>query len=281
MLLAVGCSKDQQPNAAEAEASEAAKARAELSKAPTATPTTAPSAPISAPPQPAVLAKNPIYRVGKLPAAGCATPADEIWTLTDVRAFYTEQLACLNKAWAPVIRKAGFSFKPPKLVVTAEPSPSSPCEFDDGRAYYCYDTIYMDASADLDYSNQDPEQAKVWMAFDFGHEYGHHVQALTGILAANYQRGLTLNGIELALEESRRIELQASCLGAVSLGADRAAIPATKEWLDEFDWVISHGEDPDRDHGNPKSHDHWATAGFDAASPAACNTFVAPSAVVA
>jgi hypothetical protein len=278
VLLAVGCSN--KPTAVEAEASEAARARAELSKTPTTPPTVDPSATISVPPQPPVLAKNPLYRAGRLPAAGCAEPKDDITDLAEVRAFYTRQLRCLNKAWAPVIRKAGFAFKAPKLVVTTEPSPSSPCDVDDGRAYYCYDTIYMNAAEDLKAAKQDADGTKVWMAYDFGHEYGHHVQALAGILAASYQRGVTLNGIEAALEESRRVELQAFCLGAVAMGADRVAIPATEEWLEIFDWVVSHGEDPDRDHGSQQNEDHWATVGFDEASPAACNTFTAPSALV-
>ena len=280
VLLATGCTKAEQTSAEDA-GTEAAQARSELSKTPTAAPSVNPSEKISVPPQPPVLAKNPLYRAGRLPAAGCAEPREDVVTLAAVKAYYIKLLSCLNKAWAPVVRKAGFPFQAPKLVVTMEPSPSSPCEFDDGRAYYCYGTIYMDASADLDFAKEDPEAAKIWMAFDFGHEYGHHVQALAGILEAKYQRGISLNGVEAALEESRRVELQASCLGAVYLGADRAAIPVTEDWLDAYDWVVGNSEDPDRDHGNKKNHEHWSTTGFTAANPAACNTFTAPSASVA
>lgn len=125
-----------------------------------------------------------------------------------------------------MIRKAGFAFTPPKLDVVLGKSPSSPCHFYDGPAYYCGDTIYLDAKADLDGYRDDPEWSRAWMAVIIGHEYGHHVQALTGILAAKHERGLTLNGIELHQEESRRLELQASCFGGAYLGADRTSFPA-------------------------------------------------------
>ena len=86
------------------------------------------------PPQPATLAKNPLYRIGRLPASRCAEPEHEPTSLASVRAYYGELLACMNKAWAPAIRKAGFTFRPPKLVVTEGRSASSPCECADGLA---------------------------------------------------------------------------------------------------------------------------------------------------
>jgi predicted metalloprotease len=200
-----------------------------------------------------------------------------VTSLSTVRDFYTELLRCMNKAWAPLIRAAGFTFQAPKLVVTKGQSNSSPCEFADGLAYYCDRTIYMDAKADLSVRRVHPDVVKVWMAFDFGHEYAHHVQALTGILQAKYQRGLTLNGVDLALEESRRLELQASCLSGVYFGADRATLPVTAGWRTAYRWIVSNSNDPARDHGNNQSLTRWAMAGLDAADPAACNTYTAGS----
>src|SRR6266705_346346 len=94
-------------------------------------------------------------------------------SLRNVQAYYAQFVGCLNRAWGPVIRKAGFTFTPPKLVVVLGKSPSSPCHAYDGPAYYCGDTIYIDAKDDLDGYKDDPEWATTWMAVIIGHEYGH------------------------------------------------------------------------------------------------------------
>ncbi|ADB30381.1 protein of unknown function zinc metallopeptidase putative [Kribbella flavida DSM 17836] len=277
-LLVMGCSAKESPG--EQAASDVEDARKALASVTPSVASAEPSERVSAPPQPAVLTKNPLYRAGRLPAARCKAPRYAVTSVATARTFYTELLRCMNKAWQPVIRKAGFTFQPPKLVVTNGQSPSSPCEFADGQAYYCHGTISMDAAPDLAGMELQPVSTKIWMAFNFGHEYGHHVQVLTGMLEANYERGLTLNGVEVALEESRRVELQASCLSGVFLGADRASIPVTADWRERYQSIVGTGNDPERDHGSPKNHERWSLAGLDAADPAACNTYVAASAQV-
>jgi hypothetical protein len=237
-LLITGCTKEDQAASSEAEAavSEAAKARSAVATGSPSAPSEDPSAQVSVLPQPSELAKNPLYSVGKLPASRCPEPQHAPTSLASARAYYTEFLGCLNKAWVRAIRKARFSFQPPKLVVTEGRSASSPCEYTDGLAYYCDGTIYMDAATDIAYYKENQERTRIWMAFNFAHEYGHHVQAMTGILKAWYERGVTLNGVDAALEESRRAELQASCLAGVYLGADRGWFPITGDWVDDYDY---------------------------------------------
>jgi predicted metalloprotease len=263
-----------------AEASEAARARAAL---PTTTPTPTADDVASAPPQPAELARNPIYRVGRLPASRCREPEQEPTTLANARAFYTELLDCLNKAWAPAIRKAGFTFTPPKLVVVKGQSPSSPCNVTDSTAYYCdNDTIYIDASYDLaDWAKYGDDEVLALMTVILGHEYGHHVQMLTGILKGVSQWDLHLNGVDLALQESRRLELQADCFSGVYLGADQDWFPVTGDYLTDWQAVVRSFIDPKRDHGNNENAGNWSIAGYDAADPKACNTFTAAAPFVA
>ncbi|MFF0271479.1 neutral zinc metallopeptidase [Kribbella sp. NPDC004536] len=283
VTLLAGCGqKSSVSDADKAAASEVARARAGVSTTsdtPVAGDT--PTAPVSAPPLPKALTANPIYRVGLLPSSDCRQPSYQATSLSDVRAYFTEYVACLNKVWAPVIRKAGFTFSPPKLVVVLGESPSSPCNVDDGRDYYCGDTIYMDAATHIDYAKTDPDEARAWMALAIGHEYGHHVQALIGVLTAYLQREKSLNGVEAHLEDNRRMELQASCFSAVYIGADRNKFPVTADWLRTWDLVRLDTQDDDHDHGSGVNHGHWTGAGFTAASPAACNTYTAASSVVA
>jgi hypothetical protein len=118
-LLATGCAQDEQTASSDADvaaASEAIKARSELPSSTPSSPSEEPSVEISVPQQPATLAKNPLYRIGQLPASRCAEPEYEPTSLASVRAYYSELLACMNKAWAPAIHKAGFTFRPPKVV---------------------------------------------------------------------------------------------------------------------------------------------------------------------
>lgn len=278
--LLVGCAQQHGPSEADkAQASEVAKARAGVS-IPPETPGDDSTAPVSAPPMPKTLAANPIYRIGKLPSSGCAEPAYPATSLANVRAYFTQYLACLNKAWGPAIRKAGFTFRPPKLVVVLGQSPSSPCDFADGRDYLCGDTIYMDAATHIQYYRENPARARAWMALEIGHEYGHHVQVLTGILAAFYQRDKTLNGVDVQLEDSRRTELQASCLSAVYLGADRNDFPLTPDWEYAWDVVTRDTTDDRHDHGSASNHGYWTYAGLNAGNPAACDTYTAASSLV-
>ncbi|WP_166678483.1 neutral zinc metallopeptidase [Kribbella voronezhensis] len=272
---------DPQASAAAAEASEAAKARAAL---PSTTPSSAdPTADdvAAAPPQPAQLTKNPLYRVGKLPATGCTQPEQEPTSVANVRAFQTELLGCLNRAWAPVIRKAGFTFKPPKLVVVKGKSPSSPCDTDDSDAYYCGDTIYVDATAFLDGWRYNQGETLAYLTFLLDHEYGHHIQALTGILRAEYQWQLPLSGVDLSLQGSRRIELQANCLSGVSLGADQDTYLLGNQDLTDWQALVRNFIDPKRDHGSTENAANWSLTGYDTANPKACNTFTAPTPLVA
>jgi predicted metalloprotease len=265
----------------------AAAAASEVAKARDALPSTTPSSAepaaddvASAPPQPPELANNPLYRVGKLPVSHCAQPEQEPTSLANVRAFDTELLGCLNKVWAPAIRKAGFKFQPPKLVVVKGRSPSSPCDVDDGDAYYCGDTIYVDATADLDGWTYDQGRTLAYMTFLLGHEYGHHVQALTGILAAEYKWELPVSGVDLALQGSRRVELQADCLSGVLLGAVQDSYLLVDEDLGDWQAIVGSFVDPRRDHGNTENAGNWSIAGFDTADPKACNTFTAAPSLV-
>jgi predicted metalloprotease len=276
-VLLTGCAKQTSavPNA-DAEASAAAAARNAL---PTAASPSSDEAtiPVGAPPLPATFTKSPIYRIGKFPVSGCKEPSEKPTSLANVRAYYTEFVGCLNKAWAPVVIKAGFRFAPPKLVVVLGQSPSSPCDVEDGRDYYCGDTIYMDAEPDIDAYRRVPDGRLLWMALTIGHEYGHHVQALTGMLRAMGKRHETLNNADGYLEDDRRLELQASCFSAVYVGADRNAFPLTGARLNLWKRVMADTVDDEHDHGKAANHSFWTTAGYDAASPAACDTYVAPS----
>ncbi|GAA3580258.1 neutral zinc metallopeptidase [Kribbella ginsengisoli] len=255
--------------------------------APSGVPETAePTGPTASPPpnqDNAIVLQNKLYKIGRIPASRCKEPTVRATSPAKIKQYYTQFLGCLNKAWAPAIREAGFNFWAPKLVVYSGRSANTFCDLT-STAVYCDGTIYM--SADYDLKNQttyDPLWTRTTMAFLIAHEYGHHVQAMTGILQASHNRETILSSTSMQLLESRRRELQASCLSGVYLGADKQYFPARGSWLLKWKWTVRNRGDewnPKRTHGNKTNHSRWSRAGFDAADPAACNTFTAKPAAV-
>ena len=94
--------------------------------------------------------------------------------------------------------------------------------------YYCSGNggvIYIPASQIIAQWNSNPTYARAWATQMMAHEYGHHVQFLTGILNASWTRQNAFSTNAARLEESRRRELQASCLGAAYIGANKLYYP--------------------------------------------------------
>jgi uncharacterized protein len=279
-IVASGCGRaDDGVGAADAAASEAVNARSALPSVSTPVPSVPEK--IEQIPQPAALTGNGLYRAGRPVATGCREPAVRPSSLAAARIFFQRAVACLDRSWAPVVRKAGFVFRPVQLVVTVGQSPSSPCDVSDGRSFYCNDTtIYIDAEESLAaYREAATEADRTWvltsMGFLISHEYGHHLQALTGISTAQYRLLQKVSNVDFDLEESRRHELQASCLGAAFFGANPSWFSAADR-LAELQKIVGQlGDewDTERTHGQSKNHSAWSLKGLAAGSPAVCNTY--------
>lgn len=265
---------------------------------PLAKPTVRSSAkPVPIPPPPTVtetvqpvpdavrLQKNGLYGVGKLASVNCALPKVKPDSKTNVLRFYQAVMPCLHETWEPLVLKAGYPFRQPKLVLATKTGGGA-CsgKSTDWVAYYCGadETMTMKWEQTVKYYKQDPVTA-VNLLTTIAHEYSHHVQLLTNILVSSASQEGWAKTKAAELEWSRRLELQADCLGAVFLSANKKALDLQGERL-RF-WVYgtkNGGDDPkkDRDHGSRKSAEYWATRGFATADPASCNTYTAPAAKV-
>lgn len=199
------------------------------------------------------------------------------------RTFFETAAGCLADAWRPVLTEAGLPFSDPTLSVTASTAGvTTPCtgttsEF---AAFYCpaNHTIYMPISqlqTDLFKDN--------WVVYlsVFAHEYGHHVQALSGILRkANSDR--VDAGVRSAqgLELSRRVELQANCFDGMFIGSSSEAgsLSATQLNVARRDAYGRGDQAGDmRDHGTAENGGQWFETGVDQNRTARCNTFTAPA----
>ena len=227
--------------------------------------------------------QNKLYVTGLFPASKCAEPRARPTSGRNVYGYYLLFKRCLDKVWYPTVKEAGHGFRSPSLVVYTSPSFSSPCGSAQD-AFYCgsNQTIYMSAYEDMknwgDYPDVDRTWTRTDMAFTIAHEYGHHVQQLTGILQASWDRGYAMGSRDLELEESRRRELQASCFSAVYLGADKRYFPVSGNWGRWWRWKVYNQGDqwnPVRDHGDRMNHGWWSMRGFNSKNPGLCNTFTA------
>ncbi|WP_405064166.1 neutral zinc metallopeptidase [Kribbella sp. NBC_01505] len=264
------------------------------STAPSQTPTKPPTqAPQPTQPTPNTAAADKIvtgsnlYAIGSLGPSKCPEPPFAPTSFALAQSYYSNLLVCLNATWVPAMKKVNVKFRGPKLAVY-NGKVNTACGMQRGvRAAYCgaNETIYMPFAVDARSYKSNALYARALMLSTFSHEYGHHVQNRTGILAASLERSKNMDAGG-KLEESRRRELQATCLGAAYLGINAGFIPITGALLQSYRFLIEHsGDDYSRprvhDHGNKASNYAWNIAGFNTKKPGSCNTFSASQARVA
>ena len=126
-------------------------------------------------------------------------------------------------------------------------------------------------------------------AYVIAHEYGHHIQNLTGIMSKVQQQGQTAGASSPAV----RLELQADCyagawLRYASTSADSIISQVTQDDLDRAvnaaevvgDDHIQHMQsgriNPNQwTHGSSQMRKKWLAQGFNSGDPNSCNTFAA------
>jgi len=202
------------------------------------------------------------------------------------RAFFESAAACLEDAWKPVLADAGLTFTKPNLEVSASTEGiSTPCTgtTTNFAAFYCpaNKTIYMPISqlqTDMFKDN--------WVIYlsVFAHEYGHHVQAASGILLeVNSERVDVGPRSDRGLELSRRVELQAQCFSGMYLGSsqDAGSLDSSQISLSIRD-ANGRGDDrsTSRDHGSNENSGNWFEAGVEENLTSQCNTFAASDSAV-
>lgn len=246
------------------------------------------SIPVTAAGPPALAAKsperNPInageFAIG---TTTCALPAFDP-SPAGQHAFFESTVACLDRAWKPVMESAQLPFRRPEVVsVTREVDtpcgPRSPNQ----TALYCDGTIYMTGSYYRDVEGHG-DDAGVYFG-QLAHEYGHHVQHLAGIMDISWeQRYAAGPDSRRGLEVSRRFELQATCYGGMFLGAVEARGSAPRELVESaLTDAGLRGDEPDGDepdHGTAESNGMWARQGYERNRTHQCNTWLADAGAV-
>jgi predicted metalloprotease len=230
-----------------------------------------------------LVALNKLYGIGQLQASGCPEPPYRPTTWEATKAYYAGMLPCLNATWWRAMKKLGKPFRAPHVIVYAN-TITTPCGVERGtRGFYCgaNEVIYMPFNVDYKNYKVNPMYTRAWMLNTFAHEYGHHVQQLNGIFGASFARQATMADPNQRLLESRRRELQASCLGSAYLGADAKYIPMNGQLLASWKFAVANAGDEFavpkiRDHGSKANHNLWSNRGMTYKDPKYCNTFQTP-----
>ncbi|WP_352231650.1 neutral zinc metallopeptidase [Nocardiopsis sp. ATB16-24] len=217
------------------------------------------------------LVGHPFYEVPMPEPTSCRPPeldmgSDESW-----EEFATAAGTCLDRLWAPVLEELGLTGRTPEFAVTRT-SPDEDDEESYTLAYYESDfariTVvlpnvrYVGALVPADHRED------VWLAL-MGHEYGHHVQHLTGILDVSYDLRWNAGNADEELDTLRRTELQAECLAGVGL---RGITDAERNRLEAVNANFNDGGDLET-HGSARNRALWLERGWSGPTLGACNTY--------
>jgi predicted metalloprotease len=190
---------------------------------------------------------------------------------------------CLAKAFRAPLAAKGFTLQTPKIK-TYRKSLKTPCGKFGQRgapAYYCSatQTIYWPLTGDDD--SEAYTFARLGYVGLLAHEFGHHLQAGSGMLSQYGQRYARAKGRSDRYLLSRRLELQAQCFEGVFLTVAERELSLTGD--DRYQLRLWHGftgdEDPPAsrkpDHGSSAAQIRWLERGLDSANLGRCNTWKA------
>jgi hypothetical protein len=233
------------------------------------------------------LARNSIYAVdlgGTTVSCNVKVRSPKPPLNDDNLASYGKKLVrCLVKAFAKPLAAHGIELTTPKVKAYRK-TIKTPC----GRfrqrvapAYYCSATrtIYWPVTGD------DSTEAFTFARLGYvglvAHEFGHHLQASSGMLGEYGQRAYRTDSRSERYLLSRRLELQAQCFEGVFLAVAARSIGLTSN--DRYQLRAWHAytgdEDPPTsrkpDHGTSAAQIRWLNRGLNSADFGRCNTWKA------
>jgi len=190
-------------------------------------------------------------------------------------------LSSLNRTWSPLFESAGIAFTPPKLVFYSQMGRSGCGAAQSAMGpFYCPTDqgIYIDTDFYREMEQRMGAGGDFARVYVMAHEYGHHVQALTGladqIRSAQSQNPSAANRLQVAME------LQADCYAGVWAGRNRERIEPgdIEEGLTAAhaigDDVLTGGRAPEASftHGSAAQRMEWLRRGIQTADEDQCDT---------
>lgn len=239
---------------------------------------------------------NKIYSVSVAKPVRCELPDTDYASSSDseVKSHLNQLTACLMRVWGPALEQAGYTAVRPTVTVYTG-NPSTACgKAPSHNAFYCSGDQQIYFSHDLPETiPPDLRSKRHVVEAIMAHEFGHAVQARTGILAANAiakQEFHKAGQDSDELDAGRRSETQADCLSgqftnsvAQSLKLTSGDENSVKSLFYQFgDDIGSNGKiaPGEGNHGSGDSRRSWYTKGLGSTAISTCNTFTAPDSAV-
>ncbi len=236
------------------------------------------------------LTENAAYTQTAPVPTDCAVPRIDMRTatVTELTTHLNDLTACLWQVWNPPLTTAGFELPRPPVTVYTQPITTGCGKLDDVNAVYCSadQRIYYAQPLWRIFPESQQTQAFVIESV-LAHEFGHTIQARTGILissAAWEQKSSDAEGKVF----SRRLEQQADCFAGMFTEAvgpssglsaqDLANLPDV--FYNLGDDVLSNKANVQGDHGLGRSRKAWFAIGQANTLMGKCNTYTVPASSV-
>ena len=188
--------------------------------------------------------------------------------------------ADIQDLWAGVFEQAGEQYQPASMVIFTDQTQSG-CGGATSAVgpHYCPvdQTVYLDLDFFRELRSRFGASGDFAQAYVVAHEFGHHVQNVTGIMDQVQSQGASN-------ELSVKLELQADCLAGVWAQSVRddlqqgdleeALEAAAAVGDDRIQEMSGQMINPERwTHGSAEQRATWFRQGFDSGNPNSCDTF--------
>ena len=222
---------------------------------------------------------NQLYSQRVTVPTRCGMPLIKPATISkaNLKKHLTRVAGCLTMVWRPALRAAGYTMPYPVTTVFTG-QVTSPCgDLYGYNAYYCsgnqriyFDTQLYEILPKRDYS----------LDLIMAHEYGHAVQARTGIFISAVVRLNQTSSQAKVKQYWRRLELQADCFAGIGMNALATHTGIDKSDRKGFADVMRAIADDTMlgeidQHGSAKARARWLNRGLGSAKVSACRTFTA------
>ena len=218
------------------------------------------------------------------PAQG-GTTAAESCTVDAASREACNALSSLNKTWEPIFAAANVPFSRPKLVFYSQAG-SSGCGTAQSAMgpFYCPEDkgIYLDTDFFKQMDRELGATGQFARDYVIAHEYGHHIQRLTGM--SGQVRQLQSRDPQNANRYSVMLELQADCYAGVWAAKNKDRLePGDMESgmnaahaIGDDTLLKNAGRNPSPEqftHGTSKQRMQWLRTGMESGNEDACDTF--------
>jgi predicted metalloprotease len=236
------------------------------------------------------LKNNTVYRAGALPRLRCRAGNVSIFSHSQLKSLILRTGKCMDNAWGQILRKQGIPFSPPNYAIVAGRGRGACGDYPAAGSmvpYYCprNNTIYASTTAMAKGNGNARGYGQIisWhggIISMMAHEYGHHVQNVTGLMDSWWARTLDSTSQSGKLALNRRMELQATCFGGMWMRSVAGTYPvSTTNRSQLFRFYSQVGDYPGfpRDHGSRTNNNRWFRQGWLKSQAYQCNTWMAAS----